>query len=522
MSSMDRVQTADGILAGTVLEQGVRLFCGIPFANPPLGELRWQPPQPVEPWEGLRSADEFGCRPMQLRPFGDMQFRSPGISEDCLYLNVWTPAEAPDEGLPVLVYFYGGGNIAGDSSEPRYDGTSMAQRGIVAVTVNYRLGVFGFFAHPELSSESPHGASGNYGYMDQQAALAWVRENIAAFGGDPERVTIAGESAGSLSVSVQMTSPLSIGLFSQAIGESGAAIPPTLAPMPLDEAEQEGLKVAESLGASSLTELRAIPAEALLEATGEMGFRRATGVVDGYFLPKAPVAVLAAGEQARVPLLVGWNSQEADYPALLGEAEPTVQEYERVVKEQYGDLAEEVLRLYPAETSDEVMESAAALAADRFIAYSTWKWCDLHAKTGGQPVYRYLYCRPRPPMRPEFANMMPGLAGGVIERDTDAPPLPAPRGAVHSAEIEYALGNLPVNDIFSWTDDDFAVSRTMQAYFANFIKTGDPNGPDLPQWPRFDQSDPPELLCIDVRSEAIPEENRSRFEFHDRLFNPDY
>ena len=523
MSSQNRVQTVHGILEGTIEETEVLRFCGIPFARPPVGDLRWRPPQPVEKWEGVRDADCFGPRPMQLRPFGDMNFRSPGVSEDCLYLNVWTPVASGEEALPVMVYFYGGGNIAGDSSEPRYDGANMARRGIVSVTVNYRLDVFGFFAHPELSAESPQGASGNYGYLDQQAALVWVRDNIAAFGGDPDRVTIAGESAGSLSVCGQMASPLSKDLFAQAIGESGALINPTLAPMPLPDAEQEGAELAKAIGAASLAELRAMPADELLQAVAELGPRRAAGVIDGHFLPKAPVEILAAGEQARVPLLVGWNSEEAGYPALLGEDEPTVENYQRVIEEQYGDLADEALRLYPAETTDEVMQAAADLAGDRFIAYSTWKWCELHSETSGQPVYRYLYCRPRPPMRPEMGNAIAGLAGGVIsDKETDAPPLPAPRGAVHSAEIEYALGNLATNQVYAWTDDDYAVSETMQAYFANYVKTGDPNGPGLPEWPVFNQGEPRQILCIDVRSTAIPEENRERYLFHDRMFNPEH
>src|SRR6476659_73676 len=236
-----RVKTANGILEGTD-ESGIKIFKGIPFAAPPVGNLRWKETQPVQNWSGVRKADKFGPRAMQLPIFGDMNFRSNGMSEDCLYLNIWTPAKTGNEKLAVLVYFYGGGFIAGDGSEPRYDGESMARRGIVAVTVNYRLGVFGFLAHPELTKESPHHASGNYALLDQRAALQWVQKNIAAFGGDPKRVTIAGESAGSIAVSALMASPLSKGLMAGAIGESGALIAPTLPPVPLAEAEAGGLK----------------------------------------------------------------------------------------------------------------------------------------------------------------------------------------------------------------------------------------------------------------------------------------
>lgn len=522
MASANQVRTANGIVEGIRDEAlGLRIFRGLPFARPPVGDLRWQPPQPVENWEGVRPADCFGPRPMQTRPFGDMNFRSPGISEDCLYLNVWTPAISEGERLPVLVYFYGGGNIAGDGSEPRYDGASMACRGIVSVTVNYRLQVFGFFSHPELTAESPHNASGNYGYMDQQAALAWVRENIAAFGGDPERVTIAGESAGSISVCAQMVSPLSKGLFAGAIGESGGLINPTLPPVTLADAEGNGLAIAEQVGAGSLAELRAMPADALLQAVADLGPQRFTGVVDGWFLPKSAVDVFAAGEQARVPLMVGWNSEEMNYRALLRDVEPTVEGYRQVVTELYGEQAEEVLRLYPAATDDEVAQAATDLAGDRFIAYSTWKWCDAHAQTGGQPVYRYFYCRPRPAMRPEMGDAVPGLAGGVVrgaEAKTNA--MPPARGAVHSAEIEYALGNLDGNTVYAWTREDYGVSATMQGYFAHFIMSGNPNGAGLPHWPALNEGEVPQMMRIDVTSAAEPAQYRERYMFHDRMFNP--
>src|SRR5258708_4737217 len=233
-------KTSNGVLEGVVEASGIRSFKGIPLAEPPVGTLRFREPQPVHNWKGVRKAAAFGPRAMQLPLFSDMNFRSNGMSEDCLYLNVWTPAKSAKEKLPVLVYFYGGGFVAGDGSEPRYDGESMAAKGIVTITVNYRLGVFGFMAHPELTRESPHHASGNYALLDQSAALKWVQQNIAAFGGDPKRVTIAGESAGSSSVSAQMASPLSKNLIDGAIGESGSPINPTLAPVPRSEGEQTG------------------------------------------------------------------------------------------------------------------------------------------------------------------------------------------------------------------------------------------------------------------------------------------
>src|SRR5262252_7695907 len=249
--AQDRVKIANGMLEGVSDKgSGVRSFKGIPFGEPPVGDFRWKPPQPVKNWQGVRKADKFGPRCMQRPIFGDMGFRSNGMTEDCLYLNVWTPAKSPRERLPVLVYFYGGGFVAGDGSEARYQGESMARKGIVALTVNYRLGVFGFLAHPELTRESPHHASGNYGLLDQNAALRWVQQNIGAFGGDPKRVTIAGESAGSTSVSAQMASPLSKDLIAGAIGESGSVIG-ALSAVPLADSEQSGVKFAASVGATT-------------------------------------------------------------------------------------------------------------------------------------------------------------------------------------------------------------------------------------------------------------------------------
>jgi para-nitrobenzyl esterase len=518
-SGADRVRTADGILEGTTIPgSGVRAFKGIPFAAPPVGDLRWKPPQPVKRWQVVRRADRFGPRAMQRPIFGDMNFRSDGMSEDCLYLNVWTPARSSKERLPVLVYFYGGGFVAGDGSEPRYDGESMARRGIVALTVNYRLGVFGFLAHPELTKESPQHASGNYGLLDQCAALRWVHQNIAAFGGDPRKVTIAGESAGSISVSALMASPLSKELIAGAIGESGALINPTLPPVPLAEAEQTGLQFAAGVGASSLAALRAMPASQLLEATARPGSPWFRATVDGYFLPKLPVQIFAAGEQAHVPLLVGWNSEEMNYRAVMGQDEPTPENYARAVRRLYGDRAEEALKLYPASTAEEAMQSATDLASDRFIAYSTWKWSDLHRKTGGKPVYRYFYAHPRPPMTPEMRGATPGLAGGVQRSSRSGASMPVPHGAVHSAEIEYAMGNLASNHAFAWTSDDERVSETMQGFFANFVKTGHPNGPGLPNWPAAGSGNPAQFMRLDVEARAEPETHPDRYLFLDQIY----
>lgn len=480
---------------------GVRIFKGVPFAEPPVGDLRWREPQPVKNWKGTRQAREFGPRCMQARIFDDMRFRSNGVSEDCLYLNVWTPAKSDRERLPVLVYFYGGGFVSGDSSEPRYDGESMAAKGIVVVTVNYRLGVFGFMAHPDLTKESPHKASGNYALLDQNAALRWVQQNIASFGGDPKHVTIAGESAGSVSVSAQMASPLSKDLIAGAIGESGA-ITGTLSAVPLAQAEAAGAKFAAELNANSLAELRAIPSQQILDAASKGGFAsvgRFPITIDGYFFPADPATIYAAGKQARVPLLAGWNSEEVGWQALLGKDEPTPENYGKALAKLYGARADEALKFYPAATREEVIQSATDLAADRFIAYSTWKWIDLHLNTSGARVYRYLYARPRPAARTGDQWVA--------------------RGAVHSAEIEYALGNLDVNDAYEWTPDDHKVSTSMQNYFANFIKNFDPNGTGLPLWPAM-RHDNSQVMRIDVESRAEPDRTRQRYLFLDRPNKP--
>jgi para-nitrobenzyl esterase len=524
-AAADRVKVSAGVVEGAGPQQstGVRIFRGVPFAQPPTGNLRWREPRPVKNWQGVKQATSFGPRCMQAPVFGDMGFRSTGMSEDCLYLNVWTPARSSGERLPVLVYFYGGGFVAGSGDEPRYDGEGMASKGIVAVTVNYRLGVFGFLAHPELTKESPHKASGNYGLLDQSAALRWVRQNIAAFGGDPRRVTIAGESAGSMSVSAQMASPFSKDLIAGAIGESGSMIGNSISAVPLSQAEQGGVKFAATLGASSLATLRAAAPERLLEEAAKGGMasvQRFRIAVDGYFFPEDPAAIYAAGRQARVPLLVGWNSEEAGWASLLRGQEPTPANYEKAVREQMGDRADEALKLYPASNREEVIASATDLAGDRFIGYSTWKWFDLHTRTGGSPVYRYFYTRPRPPMRPEMGNASAGLAGGVV-RGQNAPAAPPARGAVHAAEIEYALGNLPLVKVYAWTPDDYKVSKTMQGYFANFIKKGDPNGPGLPPWPaantRGDAGSAPQVMKLDVESRAEPDKTRARYMFLDQL-----
>jgi para-nitrobenzyl esterase len=479
---------------------GLDEFKGIPYAAPPVGTLRWRPPQPAAAWSGVRKADRFGPRCMQRPLFGDMVFRSNGMSEDCLYLNVWRPAGAENRQLPVLVYFYGGGFLAGDGSEFRYDGASLAQRGIVVVTVNYRLDVFGFLALPALAAESPQHATGNYGLLDQVAALRWVHRNIAAFGGNPDAVTIGGESAGSMSVSALMASPLSKGLMQRAIGESGAVLA-NLAPQPRADAERQGEAFRRHAGADSLAQLRAMPAGKLLAACGDKGVPDFGLDIDGWLLPRAPAAIYEAGEQAHIPLLVGSNSGEGSYTNLLDGKTPTPANYRAVVTQQFGKHADEALKLYPGRNEAEVKASGTALAGDEFIALSTWRWMHLQRSTGDAPVYYYYFAKARP-----------------AKRDGSAGP---DAGAVHSGEIEYALGNLATNRVYAWTDQDYKTSATMEGYFANFIKTGNPNGPGLPHWPAAAPKDGGLLRqVIDAHSHTVVDRNAARFEFLQRTYRP--
>jgi len=492
-----QVEVEQGKLQG-VDDSGVKIFKGIPFAQPPTGNLRWKAPQPAKDWEGVRQANQFGPRCMQRSIFGDMVFRSDGMSEDCLYLNVWTPAKSEDADLPVLVYFYGGGFIAGDGSEPRYEGESMARnKGIVTITINYRLGVFGFLSHPELTAESSNSASGNYGLLDQAQALKWVKENVAAFGGDSDKITIAGESAGSISVSALMVSPLSRDLFRGAIGESGSILG-ALSARPLDQGEKVGEKFASILGAQSLSEMRKLSADSLLATTAQQNVPRFPITIDGHLFPKSPYKIFENGQQSQVPLLVGWNSGESNYQAILRGQKPTPQNYKNAVRQLYDDKADQILNYYPASNKKEVIESATALASDRFIAFSTWKWSNMQSKTSDQPVYRYYYSHPRPAAK--------------ASDDTSRAEF-----AVHSAEIEYAMGNLPTNKVYEWTPADYKVSNIMQNYFAQFIKTGDPNGLGVPTWVPLTKGDTRHFMRIDVNTRLRRVQHRERYQFLDQL-----
>ncbi len=493
------VKTEKGVVEGSLsADSQIRIFEGIPFAATPIGPLRWKAPQPAPSWTGVRKTIEFGPRCMQGNVFDDMVFRDHGPSEDCLYLNVWTPVEARESKLPVMVWIYGGGFVAGAASEPRQDGEQLAKKGVVVVSLNYRLGVFGFFSHPELDRESGHGSSGNYGLLDQVAALHWVRKNIAAFGGDPNQVTIFGESAGSFSVSALMASPLSQGLFRSAIGESGAFFGHTLALKPRAEVEQADGKFAESLGAHSLAGLRAKPAAELLGASLKQELLRFSPTADGYFLTESAAAIYAAGKQSHVPLLAGWNSDEGSFRSFFGKREPTAQNFAELVRSGFKSNADAALKLYPAADDEQAKRSAQDLSSDQFIAYSTWKWIELQTTVAKTPVYRY-----------EFDQAPPEPAGAT---DGSA----VSQGAYHSAEIEFVFEALPSKKL-PWRPEDAKLSDLMSSYWTNFAKTGDPNGPGLPKWPAYSAAADYPVMHLSADSHTAPDQHRARYELLDSL-----
>jgi para-nitrobenzyl esterase len=506
-----QVKTQYGILEGFE-EDGVKKFLGVPFAQAPVGELRWKAPQPLQPWEGVREAKAFGADPMQLDIFGDMAFRGAGRSEDCLYLNIWTTAATTADSLPVLIYFNGGGLMAGSGSEPRYDGSAMAKQGVIGVTANYREGVFGYFAHPELTAASDYKGSGNYGFLDQVAAIKWVKENIAAFGGDPNRITIVGESAGSFSVSLLMCSPLSKGLIAGAMLSSGAEVMPNK-PATLAEAEAAGIDALKGAGIASLADAMALSADSLQKVLPPRGMSRV--VIDGYFMKESADNVFEKNEQAQVPLLAGWNSLEG-HPAqaLQGQA-PTLANFKNAMKAQFGDMTDEIFTAYGITTDEDVLsQQGLDLASDLFVGFPTWKVCDYHAKSG-LPVYRYHYMHPRPQVSAKMGDKTGALAGGVREKTEEekkaaaTQPAIAP-GAVHSADIEYAMGTLDTNEYYDWQQEDYDISKLFLTYYANFCKTGNPNGEGLPEWTVITKNnlDNAPVMKIDVESKEVASPER--------------
>ncbi len=456
----------DGVQDGTLT-----VYKRVPFAAPPVGALRWREPQPVIPWSGVRLADRFA--PACLQTGVSMPGEAPpAISEDCLYLNIWVPAAAKSARLPVLVWIYGGGFSNGSASMPLYWGDALARRGIVVVTIAYRVGPFGFLAHPQLTHESSHRSSGNYGLMDQVAALEWVRRNIAAFGGDPKRVTIAGQSAGSMSVSILMASPLAKGLFQGAIGESGGFFEPTqLAPnFLLANAEHDGEAYAASLGAGSVAALRQLPAAELLKGKMPSGSHP---VIEPYLLPEAPFDIFAAGRQNDVPVLVGANAEEAR--ALIDLKGVKAATFAADIEKAFGALPPQLIANYSHTTDDEARQSRVDFESDLRFRWDMWAWARLQAATGKSKVYFY-----------RFSQKPPFPADSVR----------AAWGASHFAELWYVFDHLD-QEPWRWSAADRRLANSISAYWVNFVKSGDPNGSGLPLWPGFTGANGPALTLAE-------------------------
>jgi para-nitrobenzyl esterase len=455
------VKVRQGRLQGQEPATGVLVFLGVPFAAPPVGQLRWQPPQPATPWSDIRQADKYGAPCAQNAPgFGGLFDKI--WSEDCLFLNIWTPDLKPRTRLPVMLYIHGGGFVGGAGTVPALDGTALARHGVIVVTINYRLGIFGFFAHPELSRESAHKASGNYGLADQLAALRWVHDNIAAFGGDPNRVTIFGQSAGSISVMTLMTSPLSRSLFQGAIAESGTPLLSGFSvSTPLAEAERQGSAFGAQSGAASIAQLRAMPADELMKqwthfAASGAGTTRP--ITDGWILPMAPAAAFAAHRELAVPLMTGSNSREA---LSIPEGAALADRLHAV----FGEAAPRAAALYPASAPpDPILGSIANTFATDFafrcpaVTIETW-----HAQQGSA-TYAY-----------QFEDTLPGKEAG---------------GSQHSDETYYVFDTLNwLMKVMSGPAPSAPAAQLTEltvTYWANFAKHGDPNGPGIPHWPHFD------------------------------------
>jgi para-nitrobenzyl esterase len=494
----DAIQQIVHIVSGQIEgnprdHEGVLSYKGIPYAAPPLGQLRWAAPQQPAAWPGVRPAFQYGARCISAWKSDPTPTPS---SEDCLTLNVWTAAEKVTEKRPVMVWIHGGGFQFGSSADPSTDGTHLASKGVVVVSFNYRVGVFGFLAHPQLDVEGP---SGDYGLQDQLAALRWVQENIVRFGGDPENVTLFGESAGAHAVGILMASPLSVGLFHKAIGQSGSFWDSARGSLGTHaEALDRGIALSKTLGTHSLQELRALPAEKV-NAAGLWDFTTHPGAtvfapnLDGFVVPEPPAARFFAGKQMKIPLLAGWNANE-DFPfRALAFPHANAEQFREYASAYFGpEHLAEFLTLYPATNDEEATASAFTLAGDLTIAEQTWQWIELQKRTGESPVYGY-----------RFAYTSPYT------------PIPS-----HLVDVPFVFGTLTpqflVRGAMPPSAEDRAVSELMQNYWVNFASTGNPNGPGLPKWPAYGADT--ELLLLNSSSPvAGPVPEAKRFAFLARL-----
>jgi para-nitrobenzyl esterase len=455
------VKTKAGLVSGSLNSKGdVRIFKGVPFAAPPVGEWRWKEPQPVQPWKGVLKCDQFPPSAIQPKPVPFLmwteEFITPPepLSEDCLYLNIWSPAKTTREKLPVLVWIHGGGFVSGSGACAIYDGEAMARENIIYISINYRLGVFGFLAHPGLTRESPHHASGNYGLLDQIAALKWIQNNIEAFGGDPARVTIAGQSAGSMSVHALAASPLAKGLFHGAIAQSGASF--TRSAVSLNDAEKKGEILSQKLGKPGIAALRKLSADSVLLLGSTLPFGTFSPITDGYCIPEDMKTIFKNKKHNDVPLLAGWVTGDAN---LFNREILSAGKFRSFVAETYGIRKDEFLEVFPAPDDEAAKQSQQKLGMLQFAGYPDHLWAHFNSRPGFLYYFSYV-----PADKPNFPDY----------------------GAFHTSEVPFALRTLSRWDR-PWRAVDYEVERTMSAYWINFIKTGNPNGHGLPEWKLYDR-----------------------------------
>ncbi|WP_298394217.1 carboxylesterase family protein [Sphingobium sp.] len=463
----DPVRTDAGLISGKTLQSGVRTWLGVPFAAPPVRDLRWRDPQPHSAWQGVWHADRPAAeciQPLRGRNINHY-FGEEATSEDCLYLNIWAPETPPssDKPYPVIAWIYGGGFNVGSASMANYAGEPLAARGVVYVAIAYRVGPLGFLAHPDLTKEG-EGHSGNYGLKDQIAALRWVQRNIAAFGGDPDNVTIAGQSAGSMSVSLLQASPAARGLFHRVVGMSGSALGELMAPVPLADAETEGVALQQALGAASIAAMRDMPADRLIALAAPV--KRRPIVIDGQVVAEAPKASFAAGRQSDVPMMIGFTKDE--YFRSLGPIASVV-DYEKAARTAFPRTTKQISQAYPARTAEEARRAARDVERDSTLGLQMAEWAKAQSVKGKAPVYGYFFTRTHP-YRP-----------GVTFADHD----PATVGAYHTADVPYWLGTLDSLNLFrttrDWTETDRALSADMMDRLIAFARNGRP-GSDWPMW----------------------------------------
>jgi para-nitrobenzyl esterase len=488
--------TQSGLVQGS-MENGVTVYKGIPFAAPPLGDLRWRAPQPAAAWTAVRSAEKFAPACMQVSVVSkEMGMEAVPTDEDCLYLNVWTPAKLANEKLPVMVWIYGGGFTIGGTSFSAYDGANLAKKGVVLVSIAYRLGRFGFLAHPELTAEQG-GHSGNYGLLDQIAGLQWVKRNIAAFGGDPNRVTIFGESAGGIAVSMLSASPLAKGLFQGAISESGGNFAPAHQAGgeggenmdSLAMAEKNGKAYLAKLGAASIADARKKSAADVLKSSPP-GLGGSWPIFDGYVLLGDQYKLYQAKRYNDTPVLIGSNSDEG----ALFVASAKAGEYQKEIRSGYGEYADKILAAYPGATDADALRSSRDIFRDATFAWPTLTWARLQSKTGKGKVYVYYFShRPPYPNTPQYKDW----------------------GAAHAGEIAYVFGNF--TPAMPAAASDRTLSDEISSYWVNFAKKGDPNGPGLPQWPAFTNASA-QVMNLDNPSKAIDVPNLQKIDVLDGYF----